>query len=117
MNTDKIIAESIAKEYAPKNHSSLYALKKLDRKAKLPSEIFTYTFGIITSLVFGLGMCLSMSVIGGGTAFHKAVGIAVGLVGLAGMGLNYPLYRKIMQKGKEKYSFEIIELAGKICDK
>lgn len=30
MNTDKIIAESIAKEYAPKEHSKIIALKKLD---------------------------------------------------------------------------------------
>ena len=49
MNTDKIYAESIAKEYAPKDNSKVIALKKLDRKAKMPATIFTYTFGIITS--------------------------------------------------------------------
>ena len=36
MNTDKIIAESIAKDYAPKESSKIVALKKLDNKAKLP---------------------------------------------------------------------------------
>ena len=41
MNTDKIIAESIAKDYAPKNSSKLTALKKLDRKAKLAATIST----------------------------------------------------------------------------
>ena len=35
MNTDKIIAESIAKDYAPKESSKIVALKKLDKKAKL----------------------------------------------------------------------------------
>jgi len=64
MNTDKIYAESIAKEYAPKNTSKVMALRKLDRKAKLPAEIFAYTFGIISSLIFGVGMCLGMQVIG-----------------------------------------------------
>ena len=34
MNTDKIYAESIAKEYAPKGDSKIVALRKLDRKAK-----------------------------------------------------------------------------------
>ena len=34
MNTDKIYAESIAKEYAPKDNSKIVALRKLDRKAK-----------------------------------------------------------------------------------
>ncbi len=117
MDTDKIIAESIAKEYARQDHSDLYALRKLDRKAKLPSEIFTYSFGIISSLVFGIGMCLSMAVIGGGATEDKILGIIVGLVGIAGMGLNYPIYRRIMEKSREKYSYEIIQLAKKVCDK
>ena len=34
MNTDKIIAEKIASEYAPKTASKVEALKKLDRKAR-----------------------------------------------------------------------------------
>ena len=38
MNTDKIIAESIAKEYAPKEHSKIIALKKLDAKLILSSD-------------------------------------------------------------------------------
>lgn len=58
MNTDKIYAESIAKEYAPKDHSKVVALRKLDSKAKRPASIFAYTFGICSCLVAGLGMCL-----------------------------------------------------------
>ncbi len=34
---------------------------------------------------------------------------------MVAMGLNYPLYTKIMKKSKEKYSYEIIELAKKVC--
>lgn len=34
MNTDKIYAESIVNEYAPKDTSKVVALKKLDAKAK-----------------------------------------------------------------------------------
>ena len=37
MNTDKILAEAIAKDYAPKDNSKIVALKKLDKKAKLPA--------------------------------------------------------------------------------
>jgi uncharacterized protein (UPF0335 family) len=44
MNTDKIYAEAIANQYAPKNTSKVVALKKLDRKAKSPANIFAYTF-------------------------------------------------------------------------
>ena len=60
MNTDKIYAEQLANEYALKDTSKVIALRKLDAKAKLPATVFTYTFGIITALVAGVGMCLSM---------------------------------------------------------
>ncbi|MGI6030059.1 MAG: hypothetical protein ACOX7F_00985 [Eubacteriales bacterium] len=43
MNTDKIYAEQLANEYAPKNDSKVIALRKLDARAKLPATIFTYT--------------------------------------------------------------------------
>ena len=67
MNTDKIYAEQIANEYAPKDTSKVVALRKLDVKAKLPANIFTYTLGVISALVFGTGMCLTMGEIGSGT--------------------------------------------------
>ena len=59
MNTDKIYAEQLANEYAPKDTSKVVALRKLDAKAKLPANVFPYPFGIITALVAGVGMCLS----------------------------------------------------------
>ena len=55
MNTDKIYAEQLANEYAPKDTSKVVALRKLDTKAKLPAIIFAYTFGIIAALVTGIG--------------------------------------------------------------
>ena len=66
MNTDKIYAEQIANEYAPKDTSKVIALRKLDAKAKLPATVFTYSVGILSALVFGTGMCLAMGQIGGG---------------------------------------------------
>ena len=91
MNTDKIFAESIAKEYAPKDNSKIVALRKLDRKTKLPATIFTYTWGIISALVFGTGMCLGMQIIGSGVA-GMVIGIIVGIIGMIGCGVNYPIY-------------------------
>ena len=113
MNTDKIYAEQLANEYAPKDTS---ALRKLDARAKLPATIFTYTFGIIAALVTGVGMCFSMNVIGSGTTTMFVLGVIVGIVGLAGMGINYPIYKKMLAKGKQKYAYEIIELAKEISE-
>ena len=117
MNTDKIYAEQLANEYAPKDTSKVVALRKLDTKAKLPAIIFAYTFGIITALVTGIGMCFSMNVIGNGTSTMFVLGVIIGFIGLMGMGINYPVYRKMMAKGKQKYAFEIMELAKEISEK
>ena len=116
MNTDKIYAEQLANEYAPKDTSKVVALRKLDARAKLPATIFTYTFGIIAALVTGVGMCFSMNVIGSGTTTMFFLGVIVGIVGLAGMGINYPIYKKMLAKGKQKYAYEIIELAKEISE-
>ena len=115
MNTDKIYAESIAKEYAPKDSSKIIALRKLDRKAKMPATIFTYTFGIISALVAGTGMSLAMQVIGG-TLPLTILGIVIGIIGFAGTGINYPIYKKILENGKKKYAYEIVELAREISE-
>ena len=115
MNTDKIYAESIAKDYAPKDNSKIIALKKLDAKAKLPATVFTYTFGIVSTLVAGLGMCLSMQVIGKGT-FMTILGIVLGILGFVGCGLNYPIYKRMLEKGKAKYAYEIVQLAREISE-
>jgi len=116
MNTDKIIAESIAKDYAPKESSKIVALKKLDNRAKLPATIFTYSCGIISALVFGTGMCLAMKVIGNGLA-GMVLGIIIGIIGMIGCGVNYPIYKKMLEKGKAKYAYEIVQLAKEIADK
>lgn len=117
MNMDKIYAEQLANEYAPKDVSKVVALRKLDKRAKLPATIFTYTFGIISALITGIGMCLSMNVIGGGSSLMSVLDIVVGIIGFVMMGLNYPVYKKMLEKGKKKYAFEIMQLAKEISDK
>ncbi len=116
MNTDKIYAEQLANEYAPKQTSKVVALKKLDRKAKLSANIFAYTFGIVFSLVFGTGMCLAMKVIGNGSTASVALGVVIGVIGMIGVGINYPIYKKLLENGKKKYAFEIMQLAREISE-
>ena len=115
MNTDKIYAESIAKEYAPKDNSKIVALRKLDKKAKMPATIFTYTFGIASSLILGTGMCFAMQVLGSGV-MDMIIGVIVGVIGIIGCGVNYPIYKKMLENGKKKYAYEIVELAREISE-
>ncbi len=117
MNTDKIYAEQLANEYAPKDTSKVVALRKLDARAKRPANIFTYTLGVISALVFGTGMCLAMGQIGSGTTGSFVLGIIIGVLGMVGMGINYPIYKRILENDKKKYAFEIMELAKEISEK
>ena len=115
MNTDKIYAEHIANEYAQKNTTKVKQLKKLDKKAKLPAEIFAYTFGIISALILGTGMCFAMKVLGSGVV-DMVIGIVVGVIGIIGCSVNYPIYRKLRENGKAKYGSDIMKLAKEISD-
>ena len=115
MNTDKTYAEKIVSEYAPKETRKVVALKKLDNRAKRPANIFAYTFGVVASLLLGVGMCLSMKVIGDGSTLFMTLGIVVGVIGIVGVSVNYPIYKKILERSKKKYSADIIALANEIA--
>lgn len=115
MNTDKIYAERIASEYAPKETTKIKQLKKLDAKAKCPAQIFAYTFGSIFALIFGTGMCFALEVLSSGL-ISILIGTLLGIIGIVGCSINYPIYKKIYAKGKAKYGSDIIELAKEISE-
>lgn len=117
MNTDKIYAEQLANEYAPKDTSKVVALRKLDAKAKLPATVFTYTFGVLAALILGVGMCFSMRILGGDSNTMFILGVVLGILGLLGLGINYPIYKKMLAKGKQKYAYDIMQLAKEISEK
>lgn len=52
-----------------------------------------------------------------GSSLMSVLGIVVGIIGFVMVGLNYPVYKKMLEKGKKKYAFEIMQLAKEISDK
>ena len=44
------------------------------------------------------------------------LGIIIGIIGMIGCGINYPIYKKMLEKGKAKYAYEIVELARQISE-
>src|SRR5574344_2615498 len=102
--------EKLRDEYVTKPKTGIDEAKKLDKKAKLPAIIFTYTLGIIGTLVLGIGMCLAIKVIGDGTNLMMVLGIIIGIVGIIMVVINYPLYTKILKSRKEKYATSILVL-------
>ena len=110
---DKFIAQKIHTEYSEKKSSDVDNLCALDKKVKLPANIFAYIFGTIGALVLGIGMCLAMKVIGN----NMLVGIIIGVLGIVMLSINYPIYKSILTSRKAKYSKEILELSEKIINK
>ena len=109
-------AEKMLNSYGEQKTSKVEELKSLDRKVKRSAEIFAYTFGIISSLIFGAGMCLAMKVIGG-TNLLMVVGIVVGCVGIALCTSNYFIYKAILNSRKKKYADKIVSLSNEILNK
>jgi hypothetical protein len=60
-------------------------------------------------------MCLGMQVIGSSIT-GMVIGIVVGIIGMIGCGVNYPIYKKMLENGKNKYAYEIVELAREISE-
>lgn len=112
MEQEKQYAQQVRAEYAPgsEEEGKLEQLKKLDRAARRPAEIFAYTFGIVGVLVLGVGMCLAMEVIGS----MMPLGIVIGVVGIAMVTANYFLYRAILRSRKKKYAKEIVSLSDEL---
>lgn len=110
---DNAEINAIRQKYLLKEESKLDELKKLDYKVQTSGYTEALSVGIVSTLIFGLGMSLSMQVIGSGTAL-KVLGIIIGIIGMVGMAFAYPVYRKVYEKTKEKYVPRILELTEEL---
>lgn len=101
---------NIRKKYLPQEESKLEELKRLDNLVQSSGVIESLCTGIGGALIFGLGMCLAMEVIG-----HMIwLGVLLDLVGTAGMIAAFPVYRKFFNKAKVQHSPRILELAAEL---
>ena len=108
--------QEIRNKYLPREESKLEELKRLDYIVQNSGMVESLCVGIGGALVFGLGMCLAMQVIGSGV-FSIVLGILLGIVGMIGMIAAYPVYRKIAQKAKVEYAPRILQLTDELMMK
>ena len=115
-NEKEFLVQKIRTQYTEKEHTQLDALKELDKKVKRPANVFAYIFGSIGAIVMGCGMSLVMTDIGSviGITSPMFPGIVIGIVGLAVVIINYPIYKKMLNSRKKKYADEIIKLSDSI---
>lgn len=100
----------IRSEYLPRPESKLEELKRLDGIVHSSGVTVALTVGAGGCLLFGLGMCLAMEVIGQ----VVWLGVVLGLVGAVAMGAAFPIYRKLLARAKARYAPRILELAQEL---
>ena len=91
---------NIRKKYLPKEETKLEELKRLDRKVQNSGVTESLCVGMVGCLIFGLGLCLAMEVIG-----HIIwLGVMLGFIGAVGF----------FNKAKAQYTPRILELAAEL---
>lgn len=84
-------------------------IRALDASAKSKAGRLSLALGIIGTLVLGVGMSLSMVPSG-----FFALGIVVGIAGIALAAAAYPLYLRRLSRERDSVRAEILELAGQL---
>ena len=85
--------EEIRTKYLPKTENKLDKIRKLDESATRKATIQSIVVGLISSLIFGFGLCCVL--VWKDSQFIQ--GIIIGIVGLCGMLLAFPLYSHILK--------------------
>ena len=104
-------AQTIRDKYLPREESALDELKRLDRAVDNAGMIPALTLGIMSCLVFGLGMCFAL----GALPKSMVLGVLFGIIGTVGMLFAYPVHRRCICKAKETHQERILELAAQLC--
>lgn len=100
----------IRKKYLPQEETKLEELKRLDNLVQSAGITESLILGVGGCLIFGLGFCFAMRVIGNA----MWLGILLGLVGTVGMIFAYPVNRKCYNKAKAEYTPRILELTAEL---
>lgn len=102
--------KKIREKYVDKQESKIEQLRRLDQKVTQKGTMMAIIIGVIGTLILGLGM--SCALVWQGVWF--VLGIIIGLLGMAVLGVAYPVYLNITKKEREKYAPEILRLADEL---
>ena len=115
-NDQQFLAQKIRAQYTEQKETELDELKRADAAVKRPADVFAYMLGSAGALMMGAGMSLVMTDLSSklGIASAMPIGIAMGVVGLTVAIVNYPIYKRILGKRRQKYADKIIALSDKM---
>lgn len=105
--------EAIRKKYLPQaeQERKLEQLRKLDASVTTPGFNAAMALGILSVLVFGVGMCCFL------VWSLWAPGAILCVLGVVGMLVAPWLYRKLMEKRRQEIAPEILRLTEELSQK
>lgn len=102
--------KEIRKKYLPREESKFEELIRLDRNVQTAGIMQALILGVLGSLLFGVGLCLVMKIIGD----SLLLGIVCGIIGTVGIILAYPVRVKLFGKAKAKFAPRILQLSEEL---
>ena len=105
--------KKIRGKYTPptKEETSMEQLRRLDESATKGATVVSLIVGIISALLFGVGMCCTMVP---GWEQYFIPGIAVGVVGIIGVLAAYPIYNHMVKRKRAELAPEIMRLSDEL---
>lgn len=102
--------KEIRSKYVPKEENKMEQLQRLDASVTQKATVRALVVGIIGALILGMGMSCCM-VFGAG---WFVPGIVIGLIGMALVGVAYPLYLRVLKKERERIAPEVLRLTDEL---
>lgn len=112
----KRIRKKYAEDSARTDESSIERLRRLDASVTKKGTTVSLIVGTLGSILMGSGMSLVMTDLGAllPGLLSLFIGIAVGVVGIVGVALAYPIYKAITKKERERIAPEVLRLTEEL---
>lgn len=92
----------------PKKEDKLEKLRRLDKSTEQKGAMISIIIGVVFTLIFGTGIACVLQ------WGLFAVGIVLGIVGMAGIIAAYPVYKKVTEIQRAKIAPEILRLTDEL---
>lgn len=112
----KRIRKKYAEDSARTDESSIERLRRLDASVTKKGTTVSLIVGTLGSILMGSGMSLVMTDLGAllPEMLSLFIGIAVGIVGIVGVALAYPIYKAITKKERERIAPEVLRISEEL---
>ena len=112
----KRIRKKYAEDSTRADESSIERLRRLDASVTKKGTTVSLIVGTLGSILMGSGMSLVMTDLGAllPGMLSLFIGIAVGVVGIVGVALAYPIYKAITKKERERIAPEVLRISEEL---